>query len=331
MSTFDAVIIGAGRIASGFGENDRDGPNVLTHAKAYTRHERFRLVACIDPDAEARQRLCALWGVERGYADLDAFVADGGRADVYSLCVPDILHAPLLDRLLTLGPRAVFAEKPLTDDLASASRLVHAYDQAGIMLPVNYLRRWDKAMEVLAGELRSGKLGPVQNAVVWYGKGLIHTASHFIDILEFLLGPLRVSGVGRELDRYLPADPTLDFELVTDSGAPIRFMAMDEGLYTMAEFSIATAEACIDVEQSGLRLRRRLVTGDPVFSGYRKLGPAVEQETGLLQAVGLAVDELAAALDGTQTLRSTGATALRSMIICQQVLDLASQERTRFQ
>ncbi len=93
-----AAIIGTGRIAGGYDEDRTDG-RVFSHAGAYRAHGGFEIVACVEPDRERRAAFMKRWEIAAGYDDIDAWIADGGSADVVSLCSPDETHEALLLKL----------------------------------------------------------------------------------------------------------------------------------------------------------------------------------------------------------------------------------------
>jgi predicted dehydrogenase len=187
------LIIGCGNIAGGF---DADGNTVLTHAGAYLRHGGFRLAGCVDPDSGRRSAFQQRWGVEQAYAALPDALGSGVHYDVISICSPTPQHAADLRMVLRALPRLAFCEKPLAAEIKEARGLVTACRDAGVLLAVNYTRRWDPAVSAFKSALERGAWGAVRSAVGYYNKGVLNNGSHMMDLLLHLLGPLELQAIG---------------------------------------------------------------------------------------------------------------------------------------
>lgn len=319
------LIIGCGQIAGGYDEGKEDAV-IRTHAKAFQRHGGFRLAACVDPDIERRLAFQTRWGVERTHADLAEL--DGQAFDVVVLCSPPEVHAPQLERLLTMEVGVVFCEKPLTANLTASRRLVRAFADQCRMLGVNYLRRWDPSMGVLRERIRAGELGALLSASLTYTKGVFANGSHGVDLLHFLLdGRLSPLAVHRVVEDYLPDDPTLDAALAAPNGAIVHLRAGDRRAYTVFELELAFENAAISLGDSGFRLLERKVEDDARFDGYRKLGDGEWRPTGLGSAMLLAASDLHRAVTSGADLPSTGETALMAQEVCAELVALAAGRR----
>jgi predicted dehydrogenase len=108
-------------------------------------------VVVVDPSSSARARALAA-----GAADGIAAIADLPSVAAMVVATPTRTHAAVIDALL---PRAlpIFAEKPLTADRDSASRL--AADGARVFVLDKW--RYHPGIEALRDIARSGELGPV--------------------------------------------------------------------------------------------------------------------------------------------------------------------------
>ncbi|EME68425.1 dehydrogenase [Paramagnetospirillum caucaseum] len=308
-----AIIIGCGAIAGGYDEADPGSEQVLTHAKAYRRHPGFEIAACVEPDAARRAAFMAHWGIPAGFA---ALAEVNVPYDVASVCVPTRCHAETLEALLPGPARLVFAEKPLTDDVARSRAVVEAYERAGKPLAVNYLRRWAGGLVHLQGEIARGQWGAFQKASAWYTKGLLNNGSHFLDLLSFLLGGLSpVCALGIVADGRLD-DPTRDVVVKTAEGAPIHLLGADMTAFSLFEADLLFSGGRISLTDSAFRIIRRPVTDSPRFAGYRALAEGATKDSGLGYAMLDAVDNIARHLNDGTPLRSTGRTALAAQELC---------------
>ncbi len=218
--TMQALVIGCGKIGGGYNASASD-EMILTHALAYTRHPKFRLAACVDPDAFARQEFMKRWNVSKGFASLDEAFASGIKFDAASIASPTSTHADFLGKLLKSDVRAVFAEKPLGGDPSAALKVIEAYERAQKTLLVNYLRRFDSSMTALRQEIESGKWGEIDSVHALYNRGVMNNGSHAIDLIGFLTGdkPMRLVSVNPDFMSQIAGDPTVSATLKLSNGA----------------------------------------------------------------------------------------------------------------
>ncbi|CUW38621.1 Putative Dehydrogenase(NAD(P)-binding domain,5-174) [Magnetospirillum sp. XM-1] len=314
-----ALIVGCGAIAGGYDEADPASDQVLTHAKAYRRHPGFELAACVEPDSERRAAFMAAWGIPAGFASLAEVDVP---YDVASVCVPTPFHAEILEALLPSPARLVFAEKPLTDDLARSAAIVAAYEAAGKPLMVNYFRRWAPGMVRLRDEIAAGQWGAFQKGSAWYTKGLLNNASHFLDLLSFLLGELTPRAALGKVEDGRDDDPTLDVVVATTNGAAIHLLGADMHAFSVFEADLLFSGGRVSLTDSGFQLTRRPVTDSPRFPGYRVLAPAGPEDSGLGRAMTDALDNIAGHLDRGIPLASDGHSALAAQALCARLLSL---------
>lgn len=312
------VIIGCGDIAGGYDETADNGL-VLSHAGAYSRHPGYRIAACIDPDETRRQAFADHWNVLAGYEDLETCLAECQKLDVASICAPTEAHGPILEHLLTTQVQAVFCEKPMTADIDQSKQLIDDYNKAGKLICVNYLRRWDPEMSAIRDELADGRWGDVRSIAGFYTKGLRHTGSHMIDLLQFLLGPLEAKLVLRRTYDFAEDDATTDALLATSAQVPVYLIGGDSNDYTRFEVIISCEKGVIEIVDSGFQVRRRTVEPHRNFPGRDHINGGTVTETGLDTAMALAVDNLHAAVTEGTALASDGHTALAAETLCHEL------------
>lgn len=315
------VIIGCGDIAGGYDEAS-DGATVLSHAGAYRADGRFDVVACVEPDAARRQAFRDRWDVRSGFGNLDACLKEQDGFDVASICTPTDTHEVVLTQLLDSPARVVFCEKPMTGDPARSAALHKAYEAAGKAICVNYLRRWDSEMTTLRDELAAGDWGALRSVTAFYAKGLFHTGSHMLDLIQFLIGPLTPQQVLRRNEDFSPADPTIDAMLTGPKDIPVYLIGSDSRDYARFEAEITCAGGAIRIEDSGFRVRRRRTTDHRLFPGRTHLDEGTVTETTLDRALSGAVDNIHSAVTQGAALASTAETAISVERLCQQISQL---------
>lgn len=311
------LIVGCGNIAGGF--DVAGSGTVLTHAGAYRKHGGFRLAACVDPDADRRSAFQRRWAVEHAYASLPEALESGTHYDVISICSPTPQHAADLNMVLRAAPRLVFCEKPLAAEIEEATALVAACRDAGILLAVNYTRRWDPEISAFKSALERGVWGPVRSAVGYYNKGVLNNGSHVVDLVQHLLGPLQLAAVGAAQYDQSVEDPTVPALLATSNGTPVHLAIGAAGDYALFELQIVTAKGVVAIEQGGFFWRERLVRPSPRFAGYHDIGDATPRPGGYARAMLGAATNIYEALTQSAELASTGETALAAQALCDQI------------
>ena len=310
---FNALIIGCGAIAGGYDRDKADSPDVMTHAKAYNLHPRFRPLACVEPDPAKRQAFQQRWDIPHGFATLAEVDVP---FDVASVCVPTQAHADVLEALIERKPLLVFAEKPITDHLSSAQELVKAYERAGIALCVNHLRRWAPGIFALKKEIAAGTWGQLQGGTCHYTKGLLNNGSHMFDLLAYLLGPLHPVARLRDIDDGRDLDPTSDVIVAAPHDVHVHVQGSDGRNFTVFDVDLLFTGGRVSLTESSFTVTRRPVEASAQFPGYHTLAAGEPQDTGMGQAMMKALDNIYYFLSSDHDLASTGATALAAHRLC---------------
>ncbi|MFO1295564.1 MAG: Gfo/Idh/MocA family oxidoreductase [Rubrivivax sp.] len=320
------LIVGCGNIAGGFDAERPASALPLTHAGAYVRHGGFRLVACVEPDAARREAFMQRWLVEKGFPSIEAAAA-AGPFDVVSLCSPTPLHAAHIAAALSLHPRLVFCEKPVTRSAADTAAAVQVCAAAGVKLAVNHNRRWAPDIQRLSAELRSGQWGAVRSAIGIYNKGVLNNGTHLVDLVQLLLGPLELLAAGAPSFDHWPDDPTVPALLRTTDGVPVTLNAAHAADYAVFELQLFTERGMVAMEDGGAGWRVRRVVASPHFKGYAVLDAGQRTAGEYLASTLAAVGNVHDALTRGAPLASTGETALAAQRLCEQIARSARTER----
>lgn len=254
MTALKTLIVGFGAIARGFASDEKMAGYfpVATHAQAIDNDPRFECVGVVDPDPAARNIAEIDWNVP-AFETVD--VAAHLEPDILVLAAPPGARAETLAKLPSV--RGVFAEKPLGN--ADGEALIAAVAKRGIPLQVNYWRRGDATLSMLAsGGLRE-RIGSLQAATGVYGNGLANNGSHLIDMARMLLGdPQWVQAIG-------PAGPAsggpiagdihVAFALGMAGGATATIQPLDFRHYREVALDIWGTAGRIALQQETLDIR----------------------------------------------------------------------------
>ena len=314
-----ALIVGCGNIAGGYDAARPPEAPPLTHAGAYRASGLFEIAACVEPDEECRRAFMERWAVKDGFADLDSALA-ARSYDVVSICTPTARHSVDLRDVLGAHPKAVFCEKPVTADIAETGALVAAYEEAGVGLAVNYTRRWDPAVAALREKLANREWGRIRSVAGFYTKGVFNNGSHLIDLIQLLLGDLRVIAAGAPICDFVQNDPTIPALLATEDGITIQLSCGHASDFALLELYFVLERGMISMEESGFAWRERPAEASPIFPGYKILGAGSRGPGSYDAAMKRAVENIQAAVKTGEPLASTGRTALAAQAVCDGLL-----------
>jgi len=321
-----AAIIGCGQIAGGYGDG-KGGEEVRTHAKAYWLQSETELIAVADQNIQRAHEFSRCWGSPMVYTDVTQMLGVESP-DIVSICTPDDTHAALLEACLdSPSIRAVWCEKPLATDVSKAEALVSTYTQrGGVVLAVNYQRRWDAQMQRIKSALQRHELGTIQKVVVYYTKGICHNGSHAVDLLlDWFGSPAKMEVLGSHVD-FVADDPTVDARLMFGD-VPVYLIGADEREYSIFEIDILGTLGRVKVKSFGRDIewfRRQL---NPCLAGYGELSSqGIRYKTDLPRAMAYALQEIVQAVFTEQPVRSNGESALMTLRVCHQLAVQARRE-----
>lgn len=312
---YRAAIIGAGKIGA-FYSKPNNYRGILTHAHAYRKEKRAKLVAFVDTKKHKARNAAKIWQVN-AYKDPHKMFKKE-NVEIVSICTPDETHKDILRLCLKYKPKAVFCEKPLTTDLKSAKYFTGAYKKTGILLSVNYTRRWNKAVIDLKEAIKKNKYGRVLNIVGLYNKGILHNGSHLIDLLRYLFGEiLEAIPLAARVD-WKKSDPTLDAFLRFKSGGTAHLVSADIRRYEIFELDLLFEKARICFVDAGTKIKFYKVIS---FQRSKELKYVTTKETSLTLTILKALANLINVLEGKGDLLCSGEEALKTQKVCQALLE----------
>ena len=139
------AVIGLGRMGRFYGQS------IAALAPA------VKLVAVVDPDPRAREEVQRALGVPRAIAE-PAAVLDRSTLDAVVIATPTSSHAELVIRAAEAGLH-VFCEKPLALWIEQTQAVLAAVEQAGVLLQVGFMRRFDAAYQQARSAIQRGDIG----------------------------------------------------------------------------------------------------------------------------------------------------------------------------
>jgi predicted dehydrogenase len=241
------------------------------HARVAMGLRGAQLVAIVEPDVEAGQRLAERTGAEH-VADI-ADVID--RIDAAIVAVPTDRHVAVGKPLLEAGIH-VWMEKPLASTATEGEELIAAARAAGAVFMVGHVERFNPAVLELKHILddpvhldaaRIGRFAPrVDDSVV------VDLMIHDLDVVCSLVGDYepQVTAMGRKVVTSEPDIVTA--MLVFDSGATAVLTASRIGQHKIRRLEITQRDAFVvaDLLKQTVLIQRATRSGPIEEGGYRQ-------------------------------------------------------------
>ncbi len=180
------------------------------HAKAIEDIRGARLVACFDTIAKSADRLAGETGCRAHYRLQD--MLSSTDVDVVTICTPSGAHLEPAIAAARAG-KHVIVEKPLEITLRRCDRIISQCQQSKVVLSTIFPSRFHQSSQLLKKAIDQGRFGRLSVAdayVKWFrtqqyydsgawrgtwefdgGGALMNQAIHSVDLLTWLMGPLR--------------------------------------------------------------------------------------------------------------------------------------------
>jgi predicted dehydrogenase len=288
------AVIGCGRIGSLWDEGHA-GASPRTHAGAYQRCQRARLVALCDEQADRLHAAGQRRGIARLYLDYHRLF-EQEALDLVSICTPPAQRLEVIEAALRAGVRGLFCEKPLAVDLPTALAIRETVKQYEATMGVAYLRCWNAAIEQATAWVRRGGLGQIQSLVGRYDKGLLNNGSHLLELVLRMFGlPRRVACWPSVAAAGPCGDPTPDarLEFAGEEGDFAFYMlGSDYRRFSLFELDVVGTQGRIRIHDKGWQIDTETVVEDARAPGYRMLQPVSHLTTGLDGMLSRAVEQL---------------------------------------
>lgn len=329
-----SAIVGFGRVAEGYAEDDKlvRHYRYATHAQVLQEHPAFDWVGVCDTDAAALELARERWGVTHtaaGIAELEATVAP----EVVVVTAGTAAARAVIETCRCL--KGLIVEKPLGPAPGEADAFVALCEVRELPVQVNYWRRADRLFRRLAGGELTERIGPAQAAFATYGNGLYNNGSHMVDFLRMLFGEVveaRALAPAKRLDGApVAGDVAVPFALNFDNGLCVSVGALDFQHYREFGLDIWGERGRLAIYQEGLALYHHPVASNRAMSADREV--VSEEYERLDCTVGDAFyemyDNILAALDYGAPLFSPVSSAGRSEQVVDAIVRSAGADGAR--
>jgi predicted dehydrogenase len=192
-------------------------------ADAIKRSNKLEIVACFTRSEDKRAAFARKYGC-RAAASYDEVLSDRNIEAIINT-TPNDVHLPTTRAAADAG-KHVFLDKPIANTVSDGRAITEACRNAGVVLALGYQRRRESHFRWVKQQIDAGAFGRLVNAEAnisrdrlgkidlssWRyqaagmpGGVMLQIGIHYIDVLEYLIGPVAAVS-GRLAQLVLPGD-----------------------------------------------------------------------------------------------------------------------------
>lgn len=314
------VILGLGQIGMGYDLGLDADQYIYSHARAFSLHPSFHLVAAVDPDPKQRDIFTQTFHAP-AYATVEAALS-AHQPQLVVIATPTPLHKETLQAVLThTKPVAVLCEKPLSYSVAEGQWMVDACAGAGVKLYVNYMRRSTPGFIDIKNRLDSGEIKTPVKGVVWYSKGFLHNGSHFVNLMAYWLGAMQSATRINKGRMWNQIDSEPDVSIKFEKGEVV-FLAAWEEKFSHYTVELLSPNGRLMCASGGETIEWQLAQTDGIGT-HSSLSSSPEViESGMARYQWHVAEQLARSLKGETAAICDGKQALATLELGYKVMNL---------
>jgi UDP-N-acetylglucosamine 3-dehydrogenase len=126
------------------------------HVRVFSELEEANLVAVADHDADRAKTFAKKFNAAHYRQTSD--LLRHNDVDAVTICTPTVTHADLALEAIASG-KHVLLEKPMTDTVGQAQRVIDAAKAANVLLMVGFVERFNPSVHTAAEVIDQGKVG----------------------------------------------------------------------------------------------------------------------------------------------------------------------------
>ena len=316
--TYTVALIGLGGIGWRYDVGLPENNYALSHARAFKLHPDFNLLVGIDASKIAREEFQKETNIQSCGSYTSYFSEN--EIDIVVIATPTETHLQIVDQiLLVASPKLIFCEKPVSNTFDDASAIANKCAKKNTKLYVNYIRRADPAVLEVRNRIASGDIIEPYKAVIWYSKGLLHSGTHFLDLMIFWFGPViswSIISTGVSGNNRSEPDILLKFKKIT-----AIFCSASEGDYSHFSVEIIARNGRLSYQPSG-RIFWQKTGFDSGFAHDKRLLPYAEEIPSDMNYYQYRIaSEISLAMKNKLNVLCDGSLALENVKILTNILD----------
>lgn len=331
MKRYTAAVIGCGNMGieeKNFGKAVQPG----THAAAYAKNPRTRLVALVDTSKERLARARRYYPNVPLFSDAKTMI-EKLKPDIVSIATQPDSHASLTILSALKGVKAIVCEKPIANLLQEGKRMIETCEKSGSLLFINHGRRFDPLIRRVKNDIGKGRIGNILQVTSYSYNGLINNGTHMVDLLRFLIGEITaVQGWTNQTTSKFPQDKNVDARFYFESAKNVKHFESAKNAkhfqngvygtlqtlspnYGFADCIIFGTKGRIALTQLGYQIEYTPLVENKEWKGYFQLSSSLRIHGKLRSFMQSMVAHVVACLDGKETPLSSGQDGLAALQI----------------
>ena len=246
MKKLNCAVIGCGRIGCGFDDNHSN--LIKTHAGSYFKNSQTNLVALCDIDKKKIEKYAKKYKISKTYTSTSELFKNE-KLDCVSICTLVSTHLKIVEEAANSGVKGIFLEKPISDSINDAKKIIEICKRNKIKLQINHQRRFHPIYLKIKKVLDEKKIGEIQFINVYYGAGIANTGSHMFDLLRMLFGEIKyVKSQYSKNKSQNKNDPNLDMTIEFFNSITCQINSLDYTNYAIFNMEIYGMKGVIKID-----------------------------------------------------------------------------------
>ena len=246
MKKLKCAVIGCGRIGCGFDDNQSN--LIKTHAGSYFKNSQTNLVALCDIDKKKLEKYAKKYKISKTYTNTSELFKNE-KLDCVSICTLVSTHLKIVEEAANSGVKGIFLEKPISDSINDAKKIIEICKRNKIKLQIDHQRRFHPLYPKIKKILEKGEIGKIQIVNVFYGAGIANTGSHMFDLLRMLFGEIKnISSEHAPKKSQNTKDPNLDIKIKFLNSTICRVNSLDYTNYAKFDIEIYGMKGVIKID-----------------------------------------------------------------------------------
>lgn len=221
------------------------------HARLYASMDEAALVGVADPDEERGAEVAETFGCA-AYPSVEALIDAGVEA--VSVVAPTTAHASLTQRLLGAGVD-VLVEKPIASTVGEAEAMVAKAAEAGRILQVGHVERFNGAVEALLGAIKQPRFIECHRLSPYPARGHDVSVVHDLMIHDLEIVRALVPGAVSQIDAvgipvFSETEDIANVRLRFDTGCVANLTCSRISLERMRKIRIFEPDAYVSTNYS---------------------------------------------------------------------------------
>ncbi|MDA7489776.1 Gfo/Idh/MocA family oxidoreductase [Candidatus Pelagibacter ubique] len=199
---YSCLIIGLGNVGMGY---DLNSNSIQSHSKAVNFHKKFVLSGAIEINKKKRQLFEKKYKKPTYTSIKSTFKLLKPQVIIISSYSQNHLHV-LKEIFYYHKPKIIICEKPLGSNFDESRKIIKICRKNNSKLFVNYVRLSDPGVIRIKNKINSKKIKTPVSGTVYYNRGTLNNASHFLNMLQFWFGKVRNSQLIDKGERFSNSD-----------------------------------------------------------------------------------------------------------------------------